>query len=316
MKAMVIERFGGAEELHMKEMPVPHPGPNDVLIEIAYTAVNPVDWMIREGMMKDRMPHKFPLILGWDAAGTVDSKGNNVSAFKKGDKIFAYCRKSEVQWGTFSQYVCVDQSAVARIPKNLSFKEAASVPLAGLTAWQGLFDIAGLKNNDTALILAGAGGVGSFAIQFAKISGARVFTTASEEHHAYVRSIGADLVIDYSRENVVEAVKRQSPEGIDVVFDLVGSDEQGDNFLILKPGGRLVSTVNPPDQITAARHRVRASFMFVNPSGRQLEEIGGLIETGKVKIPHLEEYLLQDVGKALKQSETQHTEGKIVVKVK
>jgi NADPH:quinone reductase-like Zn-dependent oxidoreductase len=179
MKAILIERFGGEEELKLADIPVPIPRGAEVLIEVRYTSVNPVDWKIREGQMKGMIPHRFPVVLGWDAAGIVEALGPEATHFHVGERVFAYCRKPEIHDGTYAEYVTLGEDKVARMPKNLTYRDAAAVPLAGLTAWQALFDHAHLRAGESVMIQGGAGGVGSFAVQFAKAKGAsRVFATA------------------------------------------------------------------------------------------------------------------------------------------
>jgi NADPH:quinone reductase-like Zn-dependent oxidoreductase len=316
MRAVVIDEFGSADRLHLRDMPTPEPGDNEVLIEIAYTSVNPVDWMIREGYLQGRMPHKFPLIPGWDAAGVVKARGKEVVSFREGQQVYAYCRKSEIQHGTYAEYIALDQDSVAHAPRTIGLKEAASIPLAGLTAWQALFNAAELKQGESVLIQGGAGGVGSFAVQFAKATGARVFATGLSRHHGYLMNIGADMAIDYSEEDVVQAVREVTPQGVDVVLDLVGGSTQSNSYPALKAGGRLVSTVNPPDPATAAKHSVKSLYIFVQPSGPDLRAIAQLIDGGRIKPPRLEEYPLERAAEAQRQSESHHVEGKIVLRVK
>jgi len=315
MKAIVIDHFGGAEQMHMMDMPVPIPRKTEVLIEIHYTSVNPVDWKIRSGAFKDMLPHRFPLILGWDAAGIVGALGPEARQLHVGDNVYAYCRKPEVQSGTYTEYVAVPEEYVALMPRNMGFREAAAIPLSGLTAWQGLFDVAKIKRPEVILIHGGAGGVGSLAIQLAKAAGTRVLTTATARHHPYLTSIGADEVIDYSKENFVETIRRRYPEGIDVVFDLVGGDSNP-YFLVLRPGGRLVSSVERPNPKKAAQYGVQAESLFVRPDGKQLAEITSLIEEGKIQSPKTQEFSLEDAPKAHELSESHHVEGKLVVKVR
>ena len=216
MKAIIINGFGGADGLQMAEVPTPTAQADEVLIRVAYAGVNPVDWKIREGMLEGLFEHRFPLILGWDAAGTVAAVGTAVTDFKVGDKVYAYCRRPIVQWGTYAEYLAMESSAVAPIPANLTFAQAAAIPLTALTSWQALFDAGQLKAVQSVLIHAGAGGTGGMAIQFAKHAGGTVFTTASAGNHEYVRSLGADHVIDYQRESFVEVVKNKSPDGVDL----------------------------------------------------------------------------------------------------
>lgn len=315
MKAIAIKDFGGVEKLTITDLPKPEPAANEILIEVRYTAVNPVDWKIREGYLKERLPHKFPLIPGWDAAGIVAAVGSNVKSFKSGDEVFAYCRKPTVQWGTYAEYITFDAELVAHKPKNINFAQAAAIPLVGLTAWQSLFDSAKLKKGETILIHAGAGGVGSMGIQFAKHAGAHVITTASPSHHDYVKKLGAEAAIDYSK-GFVDAVKKLAPQGLDVVFDCVGGQTLRDSVQLLKPNGRLVSIVEHLDPTLAAKYHIQSSYVFVAPNGKELGEIGKLISENKIVVPHIEEMHLQDAAKAQEISKRGHTEGKIVLKVK
>jgi len=316
VRAIVIESFGGREVLRLADVPAPVPAADEVLIEVAYAAVNPVDWKIREGMLAGMFPHEFPVILGWDAAGTVKDTGKNVTGFRTGDRVYAYCRKPKVGFGTYAEFVTMTQAAVAPIPKNIGFAEAASIPLAGLTAWQSLFDAAKIQAGDKVLIHAGAGGVGSLAIQFVKTTGVEVLTTASEANHAYVKSLGADVAIDYTKENFVDAVRKREPGGIDLVLDAVGNDVQRKSYEVLKKGGRLVSIVNVPSEEEARRYGVEASHVFVTPDGEQLRRIGALIESGAVKPPALQEMRLEEAAEAQRQSRAGHVRGKIVLKIR
>lgn len=316
MKAIVIEKFGHEEQLHLDEIPTPVPTDNEVQIQVLYTAVNPVDWKIREGFMKNYLPHEFPLILGWDAAGIVKSTGKNVKKFKAGDEVYAYCRKPIVKWGTYAEYVCFDADNIALKPKNINFAQAACVPLAGLTAWQALFDFAKLKKGESILIHGGAGGVGSFAIQFAKYAGAKIIATASKQNHNYVKKLGADYAIDYHQTNFLDDVLKLFPEGMDVVLDTIGGNTLTESLEIVKPKGRLVSIVDQIDPKMAKEKNIQFGFVFVSPNGSQLKQIASLIEQGKVATPFIEEMPLSDASKAHKKSREGHTKGKIVLKIK
>jgi len=316
VRAIVIESFGGPEVLRPADLPSPEPAGDEVLIEVAYAAVNPVDWKIREGMLAGMFPHEFPVILGWDAAGTVKDTGKNVKGFRIGDRVYAYCRKPKVRFGTYAEFVTMNHAAVAPMPKNVGFAEAACIPLAGLTAWQSLFDAAKIQAGDRVLIHAGAGGVGSLAIQFAKQAGAKVFTTARGANHAYVKSLGADVPIDYTKESFVDAVRKKEPGGIDLVYDAVGGDVQRRSYEVLKKGGRLVAIVNVPSQEEARRYGVEAAHVFVTPDGEQLRRIGALLESGAVRPPALQEMRLEDAAEAQKRSQAGHVRGKIVLKIR
>lgn len=315
MRAMMIDAFGGPERLKAGELPVPEPGDEDVLIALACTSVNPVDWKIEEGLLADMFPHAFPLIPGWDAAGTVSAVGRSVGRFKTGDRVFAYCRKPEIQFGTYCEYVAVHQSAVALMPGNIGFAEAATIPLAGLTAWQSLFDAAKLSAGEKILIHAGSGGVGSLAIQLARHAGATVYTTARAVNHDYVKSLGAHAAVDYATENFVSVLKKREPDGLDVVLDTIGGHVQKRSYGVLKKGGRLVSIVSIPDPDEARPFDVGTAFVFVSPDGKQLRRLAGLIESGAVRPPHFEVMRLEEAARAQELSRAGHVRGKIVLEI-
>ena len=315
MRAVVIDAFGGPEVLREAELPTPVPGPDEVLIKLAATSVNPVDWKIREGMLAALFPHHFPLILGWDAAGTIAAVGERALGFAPGDKVFAYCRKPEVRWGTYAEYVTMAATAVAPMPAKLSFTEAACLPLVGLTAWQALFDAATLRRGQSVLIHAGAGGVGGLAIQFAKHAGATVLATASAANRDYVLGLGADHVIDYAREDFVKATRAVVPGGVDVVFATVGGETLRHSYAALRPGGFLVSIVDAPVEAAGTERKVLQAFVFVSPNGRQLREIAALVEAGRVRPPAIEELTLADAAEAQIRSKAGHVRGKLALRI-
>lgn len=316
MKAVVIESFGHEDQLRLVEMPVPIPGPSEVLIEIAYTSVNPLDWKIRKGFFQQSLPHRFPIVLGWDAAGRVKAVGRSVKRFKIGDSVYAYCRKPVIQWGTYAEFVALDESLVAPMPTNLSYAQAAAVPLAGLSAWQALHDRANLQADESVLIHAGAGGVGSFAIEFASVLGAEAVTTASLPNHDYVSGLGATLAIDYHRENFVDQTLARFSDGVDSVLDVVGGDVYRESFRVLKRGGKIVSLIEKPDLERAEQFGVEALYHFVVPSGPELGVITKLIESGRVSAPEIHELPLEQIAEAHMRSEEGHVRGKIVLKIK
>ena len=316
MRAIVFDAFGGQEKLRMAEVTRPSPAADEVLIEVHCASVNPVDWKIREGMLADLFPYEFPIVPGWDAAGGIAGAGKGVSAFHAGDKVFAYCRKPKVRHGTYAEYVTMSAEAVAPMPRNLDFAAASTIPLTGLTAWQSLFDAGKLSAGQKVLIHAGAGGVGSLAIQFAKTAGATVYTTARGQNHAYVKGLGADAAIDYTREKFVESVRALAPEGIDLVLDTVGEHVQRESYKTLKRGGMLVSIINMPESGEAERYGARASFVFVSPDGGQLRKIAALLEAGKVRPAEYEEMPLDRAAEAQERSRAGHVRGKIVLKIR
>jgi len=314
MKAVVFRDFGGSDKLEMSDTPTPIPSANEVLIEIKYAAVNPVDWKIREGYLKEMLPYRLPIIPGWDASGVVKAIGDKVNKFKVGDEIFAYCRKPMIQSGTYAEYVTLDQAYVAKKPKNISFAEASAIPLVGLTAWQSLFESAKLKKGQTILIHAGAGGVGSLAIQLAKHTGAKVITTASLSNHPYVKKLGADIAIDYSK-GFIEEVKKVAPLGVDIVFDCAGAETLKNSYNLVKPKGHIVSIVKKPDPDLCEKNDIVGSYVFVEPNGEQLTKIAELIEKKAIISPTIEEMPLTQAAHAQDKNRQGHTQGKIVLKV-
>lgn len=315
MKAVVLDQWGSLEDLHLTEIADPVPLPNEVLVEVHAAGVNPVDAKIVEGMLQGRLPHAFPLIPGWEMAGVVIQTGKNVSDWHVGDEVYAYCRKSTVQWGCYAEKVCVDATHVAKKPVNLSMEEAAAIPLTGLTAWQSILDMAGLKKGQTLLIQGGAGGVGGMAIQLARNAGAQVMTTARAVHHDYVQRLGANRVVDYSREDVAACVKESFPLGADVVFDCVGGETFRNSLAYVKKGGYLVSILEKGDEVVAKKMDIHLGYVFVSPNGGELRQLAALFEENKLKSPALTVLPLGDAVKALKQIKTGHTQGKLVLKV-
>lgn len=282
---------------------------DDVLIEIAATSVNPIDWKLREGHLKGMLQYDFPFILGLDAAGTIKEVGKNVTKFKIGDNVFT--RPDITRNGTYAEYVAVDENLVAKKPENLSFEEAASIPLVGLTSWQCLVDVADIKQGDKVLIHAGSGGVGSFAIQLAKSFGAWVVTTCSTRNVEFVKSLGADKVIDYRNEDFTQVLA-----DMDIVFDTLGGDIQTQSYDVLKEDGNLVSIAGQPDQELAQARKVKAGFVFLEPDGEQLAKIGEMIEQGKIRANVGTVMELKEIQEAHQLSETHHAKGKIVLRVR
>ncbi|MBT2658076.1 NADP-dependent oxidoreductase [Bacillus sp. ISL-18] len=310
MKAIVIERYGGKEQLKEKDMDQPIPGDNQVIVKLHATSINPIDWKLREGYLKAMMPFEFPIILGWDAAGVIEAVGNKVDQFKPGDRVFA--RPDTTNRGTYAEFTAVDARLLAKIPDNISFDEAACIPLAGLTAWQCLFDFGEVKKGDKVLIHAGAGGVGTFAIQFAKNAGAYVATTGGTSNVELLKSLGADEVIDYKKENFESVLT-----DFDFVLDSLGGEIQEKSFSILKEGGKLASIVSEPNQQKAKEKGIKAGIVWLVPNGEQLAQIGALVEHEKVKVIIGHKYPLTEAGirEAHALSETHHAKGKIVIQI-
>ncbi len=312
MKAIGIHQFGGPEVLEALDLPTPQPGPEEVLVKIKAAGVNPVDWKIREGLLKGRLPCEFPIILGWDAAGIVEAVGDKVKEFKKGDEVMAYCRKEKIHDGSYAEYIVLEPRHLALKPINLSFEEAAALPLAALTAYQSLFEGIQLKPGQTILIHAGAGGVGGYAIQLAKNLGAHVLTTASSNHDQYVRELGAEEVIHHREEDFAKMIREKYPKGIDAVFDTVGGETQRKSAEVLKPGGRLTSILSLDENYLKARGLI-PHYIFVRPEAKQLDEIRKLAEAGKLKVHLAKIFPLQEAKRAHQLIESGHTQGKIVL---
>ncbi len=313
MKAIAINEFGGRDKLQLMDLPVPEIQRGEILVRVKAAGVNPVDWKIREGYIKDLFPYEFPIILGWDAAGVVEKIGQKVTRFKEGDEIFAYCRKPIVQGGGYAEYIVLEEEHCALKPQNTSFEQAASIPLAALTAYQSLFDAAKLQSGETILIQAAAGGVGGFGVQLAKDRGAIVWGTASGYNHEYVQDLGAHRVIDYPQVDFREAVRLEYPDGVDVVFDCVGGEVLEKSAEVVKKGGRLVSIVDDPAGLSRAD--IQSAFVFVAPNSSQLAELAQMVEQGRLNT-HLSEVLplgLEEAKKVHELSESMHTRGKMVL---
>lgn len=333
MQAAFISKYGHNEKLLFGEVDVPVCGDTDVLVEIYAASLNPIDFKIRDGKIRFIRSYPFPLILGHDLAGVVSAVGSKVTRFKTGDKVYSRPRNSRI--GSLAQFITVDENELALMPRNITFTEAASIPLVGLTSWQALFDIAGIKSGDRVFIQAGSGGIGTFAIQLAKHFGAYVITTTSGRNVDFVRSLGADEVIDYTKEHFADVLKN-----VDIVFDTLGGEALYKSFKVLRPGGWVVSIAGDPDQRLAekmrlnflkrevlrlvgrkanklaAKAKAHYRFIFMHPSGRQLEQVAQLIEAGKIKPIIDQEFSFAESQKAIEHLELGRSRGKVVIKVR
>ena len=308
-KAVRIHNYGGPEVLQYEAAPRPKPGKGEVLIRVHAAGVNPIDWKVRAGYMKDFIPHSFPLILGWDVSGVIEEVGPNVSRFKKGDEV--YSLPDHTRNGAYAEYIVVRESEVALKPNALHHVRAAAVPLAALTAWQALFDTGQLQPEQSVLIHAAAGGVGHFAVQLAKWKGAHVVGTASAKNHEMLYKLGADELIDYTTQRFEDVTRN-----IDVVLDTIGGDTQERSWQVLKKGGVLVSLVQPPSENKAKEHGVRGIRLGVRPNGQDLVEIAKIVDAGKLA-PVIDRILpLSEARRAHELSQSGHTRGKIVLPVK
>jgi len=308
MKAVRIHSYGGTDVLKLEEAPRPTPGEGEVLLRILATTVNPFDCALRAGYMSGYMKYDFPLVLGTDASGTIEEVGPGVTAFKRGDSVYA--RGGVTRDGTYAEYAVVPASDVAAKPRSLDNMHAAALPHATLTAWQALFELANLTSGQTVLIHGAGGGVGHIAVQLAKWRGAKVIGTASTNLD-FLRELKVDQAIDYSTTPFESAAGK-----VDVVLDIIGGETQERSWKVLKPGGMLVSTIQAPSEETAAAHGVRGAMVFSSPPiGKVLTEVAALVDSGQLK-PHVSAVLpLKDAARAHGMIEGKHTRGKIVLQV-
>src|SRR5437762_11447409 len=318
MKAVRIERYGNEEVVELAEVERPKPGENQVLVKVKAAAVNPVDWKIRDGL-GEMFGLKLPLILGCEVAGTIEMAGSGrpsgtgsppsrtgIKDFAAGDEVYGYLSAHS---GGYAQYVTAPASEFVRKPKQIDFDTAASVPVAALTAWQGIFDHGKLTSGQRILITGASGAVGSMAVQLANVIGAHVIGTGSGRNEEFVRGLGADEFIDYKKGKFEEEVS-----DVDVVFDTVGSETQDGAFRTLKRGGVLVSTVNPPSEEKAKQFGVKGAMVMVTPKPDQLAELSRLVETGKLKVRVAKVLPLAEVKKAHQLSASGHVDGKIILR--
>lgn len=332
MKAFLIDRYGKKETGHIDDVPTPALRDDDVLIRVHAASVNALDTKIRRGEFKVILPYRLPLILGNDLAGTVERVGAGVSQFKPGDEVYA--RPDDDRIGTFAEFIAVSAASVALKPHNLTMVEAASLPLVALTAWQALVETAQLKPGQKVFIQAGSGGVGTVAIQLAKHLGAFVATTTSTANVAWVKDLGADVVIDYRQQDFATALR-----DYDVVLNSLGKDELERSLQILKPGGHLISISGPPTptfatvrglawplkqvmrllsrgiRSKAKRKGVTYSFVFMRADGAQLSAIASLVESGAI-VPVIDRvFPFEDTQGALAHVESGRAKGKVVVEL-
>ena len=333
MKAFIVKRYSKIDKLQLVELPEPAVKNNEVLVQIHAASVNQIDNKLKTGEFKFVLPYKFPFILGHDLAGVVTKTGSKVSRFKVGDEIYA--QPAVFIIGTFSEYISINENDVALKPKNISMEAAASIPLVGLTAWQALIEKANLKKGQKVFIQAGSGGVGTFAIQLAKHLGATVATTTSTNNIALVKSLGADVVIDYKKEDFETILK-----DYDVVLNSQDTKTLEKSLQILKQGGAVISISGPPDldfgkqmnanwilklvlkalssgiRKKAKRLGVNYSFLFMRADGNQLTEISSLINAGIIKPVMDKVFPFEQTNDALTYVESGRAKGKVVIKLK
>jgi alcohol dehydrogenase len=332
MKAFVVDRYGSKEIVQPREMPEPVLRGDDVVVQIHAASVNPVDLRISAGKLKQILPYRPPFILGNDLAGVVVGVGPAVRRFKPGDEIFSRPDKDRI--GAFAERIAIREDAVAMKPATLSMEEAASIPLVGLTAWQALIERANVKEGQKVLIHAGSGGVGTFAIQLARHLGATVATTTSTANLDWVKRLGADVVIDYRKDDFATVLRDYH-----AVLDTQGGQVQEKSLRVLRPGGQIISIAGPPDPDFAKsigapwivalamrllsyrirkngrRRKISYSFLFVKANGDQLREIAALIDSGIIRPVVDRVYPFESTRDALACVEQGRAKGKVVIKM-
>ena len=332
MKAYAINRYSKEDKLQLVDVTEPVVNENDVLVKIHATSINQLDAKLKSGEFKLLLPYKFPLILGHDVAGVVTKVGSKVSRFKMGDEVFA--RPADFHIGTFAEYISINENDVALKPKNISMEQAASVPLVAVTVWQAFVEKAKLKKGQKVFIQAGSGGVGTIAIQFAKHLGASVATTTSANNFELVKSLGADVVVDYKTQDFETILKEY-----DLVLNSQDEKTLEKSLRILKKGGKVISISGPPDVAFAKEiglnlllrtamfflsRKVRKqakqlsvdySFLFMKANGKQLSEIGSLIETSVIRPVVDKVFPFEQMNEAMSYVQSGRAKGKVIVQV-
>lgn len=332
MKAFIIDRYGKKEKLHLRQVADPVVNENDVLVQVYAAGVNVLDAKIKNGEFKLILPYKTPLALGHDVAGVITKVGAKVSRFNVGDEVYA--RPADHRIGTFAELIAINEADVALKPKKLTMEEAASIPLVALTAWQALVEKANLKKGQKVFIQAGSGGVGTIAIQLAKYMGATVATTTGTANVEWVKALGADVVIDYKKEDFETIL-----HDYDIVLNSQDTQTLEKSLRVLKPGGKLISISGPPDpdfakeirlgwplkmviwllsfgvRRKAKRRRVDYSFLFMRAEGSQLNKIAALIDSGVIRPVVDKVFPFEKTEEALTYVESGHAKGKVVIRV-
>jgi NADPH:quinone reductase-like Zn-dependent oxidoreductase len=299
MRAVMIHETGDPDVLHLEEVERPEPGDGEVLIRVHAASVNPADWKARRGIM----PKPLPAVLGNDVSGTVEV--SRADGFSEGDEVFGFAAS-----GGYAEFAAAPAGLVAKKPPGVSHEQAAGIPVAGLTAWQALFDRAGLERGQTALIAGAAGGVGHLAVQFARIAQARTIGIGSPRNRDFVLGLGADEYVDYTQQNVAEAVT-----GVDFAFDTVGGEITEALLATLRRGAILITIAGAPPEAAASERGARAELLIMSPHPGQLARIAELVAAGDVQVEISDTFPLEEVAKAHELSESGHTRGKIVLTV-
>lgn len=309
MKAVRFHTYGTPDVLIYEDAPRPEPAAGEVLVKVHATSVNPIDWKVRAGHLRGFRDYALPFILGWDVSGVIESAGAGVTQWKPGDEV--YGRPDLARNGAYAEYVAMKEGELSRKPKSLDHVHSAAIPLVGLTAWQALFDAAGLTAGQKVLIQAATGGVGHLGVQFAKLKELYVAGTASGRNQEYLKQLGCDLPINYESTRFEDVV-----HDFDAVIESMGGEVRNRSWKVLKKGGILVALIGPPpSEEDAKAHGVRASIIWAQANPDQLAEIARLADSGKIQPEIAAVFPLRDAAYAHKMSETEHVRGKIVLQV-
>jgi NADPH:quinone reductase-like Zn-dependent oxidoreductase len=313
MRTIAEEKFGGP--IALMDLPTPEIGAGEVLIRVRAAGVNPFDWKVADGELKDASEHRFPLILGFDAAGVVEQVGADVTELAEGDDVYGYLFKPVIGGGAYAEYVRAPVAIVARKPESVGFTKAAALPVPGLTAMD-LVDAVDPGEGETVLIVGATGGVGSYAVQLAARRGARVIATARKANEAFARELGATETVDHTRKDLLNAVRMTHPGGIDAIIDVVSErDVLGRLAGLVKEGGRIASSVYAADVEDLAQRGIKATNVGVHPDARRLEELSRMVDAGELTVRLERTFPLERAPEALDESRTGHVRGKIVLLV-
>lgn len=308
MQAIILHQYGGPEALQVETISRPQPADDEVLIQVIAASVNPVDVAIRSGKYADHFHTTLPLVPGMDVSGVVKQVGSKITKLKPGDPVYAFFTLQKE--GGYAQFAIAKESEIGRKPRSITFEQAAAVGAVGSTAWQALIDAAHLQAGQTVLIHGGSGGVGHMAIQIAKAHGARVIATASSAHQDFMRQLGADQTIDYTKTKFEDVVK-----DVDVVLDTVGGDTLNRSYGVVKKGGIIVSIADEPEQAVLTSHGIRGTWISAAPKSETFAGLTDLLESGKLKPVVTKTFPLAEVAKAHEQIATGHTSGKVILRV-
>ncbi|WP_176590283.1 NADP-dependent oxidoreductase [Sphingobium sp. EM0848] len=324
MRAIILNRFGGTEVLQPAEIERPRAAPGGVVVQVAFAGVNPADWKAREGWLAPFFDYHFPFVLGFDAAGIVAEIGDGVNGLAVGDRVVTASNQGRGERGSYAEYVASDQERVVKLPDHVSLRDAATLPTAGMTAWEAVFDVGGAAPGQKVLINGGAGGTGSYAIQLARMAGAEVAATCGPQNLDYVRALGADLAIDYRKGAVLDAVRAWAPDGVDLIIDTVGQGSLLQSIEMVKRGGlvvqisTLIADEPMPDMTQAEALGVRvtvASSTFPNQP-RQLNGLVDALATGRIRAPEIHVMPLHAAAEAQQRVAAGHVRGKILLDVR